>query len=352
MLLTNIISIDTKLKIVRCYERIQGLFKNFSKYSGSKRRKIYIIGVPEYGNLGDHAIAISQRALLEEFFPEGEIIEVTNDMMNSHCLAIKYTLKKDDIVTLIGGGNFGDEYPSEENTRFLALKYFRRNKIVMFPQTVYFTDKGKDERNRMRKVIQKCRNLHLIYREKKSYDYAQKYFQLANNYLLIDTVLFLKYKNVNGRNGVLICCRNDKEAVIQKALINKIQKHFHSKGKMTTKIDTVLEKNISSCERKKIVYQYLDLFSKSEMVVTDRLHGMIFSAITNTPCVVFPNYNHKVSGCYDTIKELEYIRIVHEPFYSNFISLTESFNGSFIKDGYSINKYDEYKYLLKNILVD
>ena len=49
-------------------------------------------------------------------------------------------------------------------------------------------------------------------------------------------------------------------------------------------------------------------FAAARLVVTDRLHGMIFSAITGTPCVVLSNYNHKVRGTYEWISYLPYIK--------------------------------------------
>ena len=41
-------------------------------------------------------------------------------------------------------------------------------------------------------------------------------------------------------------------------------------------------------------------YSGCELVITDRLHGMLFSAITNTPCIVFDNSYGKISSLYDT----------------------------------------------------
>ena len=40
-------------------------------------------------------------------------------------------------------------------------------------------------------------------------------------------------------------------------------------------------------------------FQKSELVITDRLHGMIFCYITKTPCIVMPNNNHKILMTYE-----------------------------------------------------
>ena len=51
-----------------------------------------------------------------------------------------------------------------------------------------------------------------------------------------------------------------------------------------------------------------DKFSKAELVITDRLHGMIFSVITKTPCLVFDNKNHKISETYTAwLKDCNYI---------------------------------------------
>ena len=48
------------------------------------------------------------------------------------------------------------------------------------------------------------------------------------------------------------------------------------------------------------------------LVVTDRLHGMVFAAITATPCVVLDNYNHKIRETYKWLEHLPYIRYVSE----------------------------------------
>ena len=51
---------------------------------------------------------------------------------------------------------------------------------------------------------------------------------------------------------------------------------------------------------------------KRKLVITDRLHGMIFCAITGTPCIVFSNYNHKVKGSLKWLEHLNYIRFLDD----------------------------------------
>ena len=42
----------------------------------------------------------------------------------------------------------------------------------------------------------------------------------------------------------------------------------------------------------------LNEISQLDIVITDRLHGMIFCYITGTPCIAFDNDNHKISETY------------------------------------------------------
>ena len=50
------------------------------------------------------------------------------------------------------------------------------------------------------------------------------------------------------------------------------------------------------CELRKI----FGSFKSAEIVITDRLHGLIFAAITETPCIVLQSNNHKIKATYET----------------------------------------------------
>ena len=47
----------------------------------------------------------------------------------------------------------------------------------------------------------------------------------------------------------------------------------------------------------------LGVFASAKLVITDRLHGMVLSAMTNTPTLAFSNCNYKVKGIYDWISD-------------------------------------------------
>ena len=56
----------------------------------------------------------------------------------------------------------------------------------------------------------------------------------------------------------------------------------------------------------------LNKYRKSQLVITDRLHGMIFAAITSTPCIALGNYNHKIKACSKTLEHLGYIQYIED----------------------------------------
>ena len=75
------------------------------KYSLDKQYKIYknkkkfvLIGTPEHGNLGDHAITIAQYSILKENFNEYDFVELT---LNEY---IKKYIDKEDVIIINGGG--------------------------------------------------------------------------------------------------------------------------------------------------------------------------------------------------------------------------------------------------------
>ena len=67
------------------------------------------------------------------------------------------------------------------------------------------------------------------------------------------------------------------------------------------------ERSVFSYEREHFLRRKWADFSACRLIITDRLHGMIFAAITGTPCLALDNISGKVKGGYEWIKELKYI---------------------------------------------
>ena len=223
--------------------------------------------------------------------------------------ALKKICTPQDIITIVGGGNTGDMYDDIEYCRQFFLQQFPENKIISFPQTVDFsdTDNGKVALQKAIEVYSKHKNLILSAREETSYKKYQEYFPENKVLFLPDIVLSLNEELPKyNREGITLCLRSDGEKRIDKSqedlLIENLKRKYDIKY-----YDTHINRgNLSIEERELELNKIWTAFKKSKVVVTDRLHGMIFCAITKTPCVAIDNSNHKISGVYNAwIKELD-----------------------------------------------
>lgn len=272
-------------------------------------KRFFIIGVPTHGNLGDHAIAVSQLKLLTDCFPEYTIYEIDRATYIHRKHYIKRMINANDILFIPGGGWLGNQWYHNQLMVEDVINRFPNNKIVILPQTIFFQD-TKDRKlqvEKARRTFSKS-NVLLFLREKKSYEFAKQNLNVHCN-LVPDLVLRLTYNEKHTRSGISICFREDCEQVINKGdkeyFINYLKKTYDDIKNTTTVIG-----NIPLDKREFAVAKKLREFSRTKIVITDRLHAMIFAALTATPCVAFDNSSNKVTGVYEWIKSLDYIKIV------------------------------------------
>ena len=105
--------------------------------------------------------------------------------------------------------------------------------------------------------------------------------------------------------------RRDIEKSLKEEDFNKIKDIVEKEHKVIVS-DTVVDKKVNEINRNCELKRIFKKIKKAKLVVTDRLHGMVFCAITNTPCLVLSNYNHKVKGTYEWIKHLDYIKFIEK----------------------------------------
>lgn len=281
-------------------------YKEIGKYS----KRVFILGTEEFGNIGDHQINEAIVAFLHQTLPEHYIHEVTAFEWSVHKTALYKTISSKDLIVFAGGGNFGDVYPFAHNLRSEVIKRWPRNKKIIFPQTIFFSDseEGRKSLDEAKKLYSKKNNVILFTREQKSFEFAKKHF-LCDIYLTPDIVLSSQVRQGQARtNQVLLCMRQDVERVLSEDEEAEIIKICYSLTENVKYTDLQLHYNVKRNFRKSAIEEKLDLWRNSKVVITDRLHGMVFAAVTGTPCIVFSNYNHKVRGTYEWIRYLPYIR--------------------------------------------
>lgn len=221
---------------------------------------------------------------------------------------VKKQLKKNDLITILGGGNFGDLY-EYEIYRQNIIRSFKNNKIVSFPQTFVFSDtkEGKRQLERAKKIYSAHKNLVLTARENLSLGLIKQNFPDNIVILTPDIVLYLdKTIPEFSRKGVVTCLRNDKEKFLSdkdnEFILSVLKTNFENVDIRDTHLGDI-DYNPSLLYEK--LEELLITFKSAELVVTDRLHGMIFCYITNTPCIVFQNNNHKISESYNWLMDAD-----------------------------------------------
>lgn len=274
-------------------------YQKFCKKNGQV--EFLIFNSPIHGNIGDHAIIYAEYKLLEKLNIKAFEIPTYEEIY--YFDYIKKHLKKDMIISITGGGFIGSQWIEEENLVNKVIQNFKENKIIIFPATFYFKDdeEGRKELEKSIKTIGGAKNIHIFARESRTYEFVKNTYAKANISLVPDIVLSLEnviFDNLE-REGVLLCLRKDVESVFSEDDKEKIINIISKYDKKIKKTDTVVDYYIRPENREKEIEEKLKEFASSKIVITDRLHGMIFAVITNTPCLVLGNYNYKVKGVYE-----------------------------------------------------
>ncbi|MPS73227.1 MAG: polysaccharide biosynthesis protein [Chryseobacterium sp.] len=276
------------------------------------KRKAFFFLAADYGNLGDCAITVAQIKFIEKH-SDFQVVEIPISQTAEGLLFTKKNISKDDIVVTVGGGNMGEMYDQIEFLRQLVFKSFLQNKIISFPQTFDFSESklGEKALRKAQKVYSSHKNLHLIAREETSFNKMKSNFSHNYVYKTPDIVLSLNEDLNETRNGAVICMRSDEEKRLtpqqNQEVIDLIKEKFVNHKFYDTHIGKA---RLNTGERQSELKNIWKVFSNAELVITDRLHGMIFCHITNTPVLVFQNSNHKVKETYAWIKDNPNIQLV------------------------------------------
>ena len=96
-----------------------------------------------------------------------------------------------------------------------------------------------------------------------------------------------------GISDIIMLMRSDSEKTLDENIEKQIINKLSSKYKIAID-DTVVPDRISHEDRLYNLNETWTKIKENKLVITDRLHGMIFAQITGTPCIVFDNYNNKI----------------------------------------------------------
>jgi len=269
-------------------------------------KKILLIGTSEHENIGDAAISVGELNFLKKYFNDRIVIEISTYEYSDKESFIKSIITDDDIIILQGGGNLGNKFLLEENLRRNVIKTFKNNKIIILPQTIHFetSESGIAELEKSKLIYNNHNNLKLLLRGNKSLEFAKKHFPNTNPQVAMDLTTFINKDYNYDKKGILLCLRDiNDESGFTKEEYNKIINIIKNKDENFVQTNNLHFENILKEKKSNVVDDELNKFAKKELIVTDRLHGLLFSIITKTPCIVMSSYNNKIEEFYEQIKD-------------------------------------------------
>lgn len=271
--------------------------------------KIVLFGTPAHGNLGDQAIAISELQYLHEISKEREVIEIPMPLYKTHRSLIRKYIGTNDTIIISGGGWMGNLWLHNEITIREIVTDYINNRVIIFPQTLYYTDDEVGRRTAIetKRIFDKHNDLILTVRDSQSYEYAQLVLGFSEKHKLLfcpDMVVYGTLANeecsISEKKIALLCLRSD----IEKANdTDHVRKTLENTGYNIRETTTVVNHLIQFNKREQIVKAKIREFGDVSVVVTDRLHAMIFSLLSGTPCFAFDNATGKVFGVGEYLKE-------------------------------------------------
>ena len=269
--------------------------------------------LPYYSNIGDLLIWEGELSFLKGL--PFKMLECGSAITSN----LKRKIKKDTIILLQGGGNFGDIWDIHEFKR-KVIRNYPENRIIIFPQTVFYQ---KNE-NMLRDIELMSRHPYLTIcaRDIHSFEVLKKNFK--NTILLVPDMAFcIPYENLQKylqptQNKTLYVKRKDKELCKENISFSPLFNLFESdwpsyeqvtweeKGlKLAYKfrhlgLSSIIDLYAFYILRPQLIRKGIEFVSQYREIYTTRLHVFILSILLGKSCTIIDNSYGKNSSFYET----------------------------------------------------
>ena len=274
-----------------------------------KGNYIVLIGTPLHGNIGDQAITLAEYEYFEKL--GYRVCEIPSPYVISKMEFLKKHITSEKIY-VHGGGFIGSLWPDEEFMFEAVLKEFSQNQIIVLPQTIY-VDNDDALLPRLNGLLNKCKDVTICAREEESYRFSKENLTGAKIELVPDMVLSQVWtQKAEKKERICFCMRKDREKVLKdsemKQMMQMVKKAYPNADIYFT--DTVEDRDVTHSEREEMVKGKIREFASCELIITDRLHGMVLAGMSGTKTMVWSNCNYKVLGIYRWIKDNRFISYI------------------------------------------
>lgn len=267
----------------------------------SDKRNIYVLTAPAHSNLGDQAQSYCIEMLLREKYGDSNIYIYDENQLKKNyyelLYIIKQSLKEGDWILLHSGYRLTNLYMTSEYIVEMMGELFNNWKMIFLPQTVYYTEP--EIESKISKKINS--NVTIMCRDIVSYENALRIFPSSKAVLFPDlvTTLIGRYQFEHERKGILLVLRGtgDGESLLSESDIDVLENNLRQIAHVSQTDTTIVEdwEKISK-NRKFYIEKEIEEYSNYQLIITNRYHGTIFSLAANTPVIVLPTKDHKITA--------------------------------------------------------
>lgn len=317
----------------KCLRRIRrrhydSLFPMFSRLGGLTDEILYVD--PAYhNNVGDNMLSYAGLTFLMRLRMYDEIQECHYaQAMKRFPKCLEIIGKADAMVPKYAawhaGGNWGDLYHNIQETRINSFELLlgKNYSVVTMPQSLFYQDEstmstdadtiknactnglglssGAADTPEGQEIISK--RMSFVWREKGSYEIAQKMYPFATNLLVPDIAFQLgPFARKPPRVDIYFLLRKDKESVVPRGVVKhqafRDAEVYKITGRNITSLFGDWElKNAEIDENDKYFTEVaIQLVSLGKVVICDRLHAAILCYITGIPFVYIDPVSGKIS---------------------------------------------------------
>ena len=277
----------------------------------SRNTKAFVLTAPAHSNMGDHA----QSYCIEQIIKKSRIacdIHIFDeiDLVRNYfeiLYIIRQNIRESDYLFVHSGYRLTDLYPMSEKIVEKVCELFRDLRIVFLPQTIHFVDMTIAKRLACKitdDTVIMCRDII-------SFRNSEKLFANAKSVLYPDVVTSLigRYSFDSDRKGIFLCFRDtgDGESTLSDEETIRLSSSLKEKYDITVGDTTIdIPWQTIACDRKKYIDSLIESYSTYKLVITNRFHGTVFALAANTPVIVLPTKDHKVSAGLKWFQEAGY----------------------------------------------
>lgn len=273
--------------------------------------RVALLDFPEYGNVGDSIIWLGQLAALRA---AGASVGYAAGVSTYDAQDLRRSVSPESgVVLLSGGGNLGDLWPIHGELRNKVLAELTDFRVVQLPQSIHFSDDRNLET--ARSLMRRHPSFTLLLRDNASRAIAEK--RLEHPAVLCPDVAFAL--GPMARAGapdlpIVLLSRDDKEGPgggepadaparvdwvdePAQSLVDRLAERWRRAGGAISQAARIRLFRYRAEQR---VRHGARLLSRGQVVVTNRLHGMVLSLLMGIPHFVSDTRQGKIGAFHAT----------------------------------------------------